>query len=224
MRWGVVCLAAPLLALIAYVHCAEAASPSGETAEAFKLKPDPANGAKIYATTCAHDCHGPDGHGDAHGDFPQIAGQLWAVCVKQIADIRAKNRDAPDMYPFVSYEYVGGAQGIADVCAHVEKLPMRKSLTNGPGENLKRGAQVYDQRCARCHGPKGGGNSAKVYPRLQGQAYEYLIRQMLAIRSGQRKNADADMIGVMHELSLDETLSVADHVSRFDTVPNAAKR
>lgn len=192
---------------------------TGEAGEALKLKPDPANGAKIYANACAHDCHGPNGHGDAGGDFPQIAGQLWTVCVKQIADIRSKNRDAPDMYPFALYEHVGGAQGIADVCAHTAKLPMRKSLTQGPGENLNLGRKVYEQRCARCHGYKGGGDSAKLYPRIQGQAYEYLIRQMLAIRSGQRKNADAEMTGVMHELSLNETSSVADYVSRFPASP-----
>ncbi|MBI4827334.1 MAG: c-type cytochrome [Nitrospinae bacterium] len=224
MRRGKVCFMALLMALSAPAHGAHAGSVSGETAEAFKLKPDPANGAKIYANACAHDCHGPNGHGDAEGNFPQIAGQLWTVCVKQIADIRSKNRDAPDMYPFALYEHVGGAQGIADVCAHVAKLPMRKSLTHGPGDNLNQGKKVYDQRCARCHGPKGGGDSAKAYPRIQGQAFEYLIRQMLAIRSGQRKNADAEMTGVMHVLSLNETSSVADYVSRFPADPAASKR
>ena len=88
-----------------------------EYEEVMALTPNLANGAKAYLT-CAV-CHRPEGWGSPDGDYPQIAGQLPTVIVKQLADIRARNRDNPLMYPFSVPRVLGGAQAIADVAAYV---------------------------------------------------------------------------------------------------------
>ena len=58
--------------------------------------------------------------GAEDGVFPQIAGQHRSVIIKQLADIRAGNRDNPMMYPIAKEAVLGGPQAISDVAAYIE--------------------------------------------------------------------------------------------------------
>lgn len=100
-----------------------------EALEALKIKGDPGEGEEIYGVCAA--CHFPTGWGDPLGVFPQLAGQHVNVQIKQIADIRAKNRDNPTMYPFAMQ--IDGAQDIRDVCAYIQTLKMNPDPRVGPG-------------------------------------------------------------------------------------------
>jgi len=79
----------------------------GEKDEAMLLKPDLENGLDVYEVCAA--CHLPEGWGTKEGTFPQLAGQHRNVLIKQMADIRALNRDNPTMYPFALPEAIGDA-------------------------------------------------------------------------------------------------------------------
>ncbi len=100
-----------------------------EALEALTLNGDVEEGEEIY-TVCAA-CHFPTGWGDPLGVFPQLAGQHSTVLIKQISDIRAKNRDNPTMYPFAMQ--IEGAQDIADVCSYIQTLKMNPKPRVGPG-------------------------------------------------------------------------------------------
>jgi cytochrome c553 len=100
-----------------------------EALEALKLEGDVEEGEEIY-TVCAA-CHQPTGWGDPLGVFPQLAGQHITVLIKQISDIRAKNRDNPTMYPFAMQ--IEGAQDIIDVCSYIQTLKMNPNPRVGPG-------------------------------------------------------------------------------------------
>ena len=100
-----------------------------EALEALTLIGDIEEGEEIY-TVCAA-CHQPTGWGDPLGVFPQLAGQHTNVLIKQIADIRAGNRDNPTMYPFAMQ--IEGAQDIRDVCAYIQTLKMNPKPRTGPG-------------------------------------------------------------------------------------------
>ncbi len=102
---------------------------AAEALEALELSGDPAEGEEIY-TVCAA-CHFPTGWGDPLGVFPQLAGQHTNVLIKQIADIRAKNRDNPTMYPFAMQ--IEGSQDIVDVCAYIQTREMNPNPRVGPG-------------------------------------------------------------------------------------------
>ena len=54
--------------------------------EVMALTPDVDNGRRVYLT-CAV-CHRPEGWGSPDGTYPQIAGQLRSVIIKQLADVR----------------------------------------------------------------------------------------------------------------------------------------
>lgn len=181
--------------------------------KALSLKPNLENGRKIYLT-CAV-CHGPEGWGSADGYYPQLAGQLNTVMIKQLADIRARNRDNPTMYPFSSPSVLGGPQEIADVTAYIANLPMTPQNSLGPGRNLKRGETLYREYCVDCHGDRGQGNREDHIPLIQGQHFRYLVRQFEWIRNGRRRNSDPEMVKQIRGFRPRDLRLILDYVSRL---------
>lgn len=184
-----------------------------EMEQALKLKPDLENGMELYEVCAA--CHLPEGWGKADGTFPQLARQHQAVLIKQLADIRAKKRDAPTMYPFATPESIGDAQALADVTAYISKLPMNPNNGVGSGDDLESGKKLYKDNCAQCHGEQGEGNAEKFYPRLQGQHYKYMLRQFEWIRDGKRRNANPEMVKQIKSFTDKEMQAVIDYTARL---------
>ena len=177
---------------ISSVPVLNAAPGEQEFNEALSLTADVENGARLYRNCVA--CHGAEGWGDPSGAYPQIAGQLPGVIIKQLADIRAGNRDNPIMRAFASQRALGDAQNIADVAGYIAQLPMTPYNGQAPGGDLELGRQIYQRECADCHGDRGEGDDKKHIPAVYGQHYQYLTRQFHWIRNGRRRNADSEMV------------------------------
>jgi cytochrome c553 len=185
---------------------------AAELEKAIHLEPDRENGKKVYLL-CAV-CHQPEGWGTADGDYPQIAGQHGSVIIKQLADIRARNRDNPTMYPFTLLDHLN-LQQIADVSAYIAQCPMTPENGTGPGDDLVHGERLYAEYCVECHGGQGEGISQKHMPLIQGQHYKYLVRQFEWIRDGKRRNADPEMVEQIKTFSSRDVTAVMDYVSRL---------
>jgi cytochrome c553 len=181
--------------------------------EVMALMPDLDNGREVYLT-CAV-CHRPEGWGTRDGSYPQIAGQLRTVIIKQLADIRARNRDNPLMYPFSVPRILGGSQNIADVSAYVASLPMTPANGVGPGGDLDHGQRLYEENCVKCHGDRGQGDEKDHMPAIAGQHYNYLMRQFDMIRTGRRKNSDPKMVKQIEGFSRRDQSAVLDYTSRL---------
>jgi cytochrome c553 len=188
-------------------------SEGGEKDEALHLKPDLKNGRDVYEVCAA--CHQPEGWGLPDGTFPQIAGQHYNVIVKQLADIRARNRNNPTMYPFALPSEIGGPQALADVTGYIAKLKMSPENGVGKGSDLEHGKKLYKENCVRCHGENGEGSNEKFFPRIQGQHYEYILRQYREIKAGKRLNSNPEMVQQVQKFSERDTLAVIDFVSRI---------
>jgi cytochrome c553 len=187
-----------------------------EIERALMLKPNVAKGLEIYRT-CA-ECHLPEGWGlpNALSPIPQLAGQHRTVVIKQLADIRAGNRESVVMAPYATVELIGGAQAIADVAGYIDSLEMSVDTGKGPGQDLELGAQLYRDNCARCHGQTGEGDSDAYVPRIQAQHYPYLVRQFDSIRKGKRRNANPEMVTQIRDFSARQIQAVLDYVSRLE--------
>mgnify|MGYP001202594707 FL=1 len=188
-------------------------SQGGEREEALTLKPNYDNGREVYEVCSA--CHMPEGWGLPDGTFPQVAGQHREVIIKQLADIRDGHRDNPTMYPFALPSEIGGTQSISDVSEYISKMKMSPKNGVGPGTDLELGKKLYADNCVKCHGENGAGDAAKYYPRIQGQHYEYLIRQYRWIKEGKRRNSNPEMVEQIKNFTDKDTVAVLDYVSRL---------
>ena len=184
-----------------------------EVEAAIHLTPDLEAGKKSFMV-CAV-CHSPEGWGTEDGVYPQIAGQLSSVIIKQLADIRARNRDNPTMLPFTSPQLLGGVQEIANVAAYISQLPMDPHNEVGPGVDLTWGEQLYKDNCVDCHGDRGQGDGPDHIPLIQGQHYRYLMRQFEWIKIGKRRNSDEKMVKQIQRFSPRDMSAVLDYVSRL---------
>lgn len=182
--------------------------------EALKLTPDIAKGRELYNVICSG-CHEETAWGTSDGTFPEIAGQHRSVLIKQLTDIRALNRDNPVMYPFTLPGIIGGAQEIADVTAYVESMPVSRHNGLGPGTALDQGKQLYNERCASCHGAQGEGSAQAFYPRIQGQHYAYVLRQLNWMKNGKRRNANPEMLKHLKGFSSEEMSAVSDYIAHM---------
>jgi cytochrome c553 len=209
-------LLAAALAPSAPVVAENPAAAAQELEGALHLEPDIENGKTVYRL-CAV-CHLPEGWGNASGDYPQIAGQHASVTIKQLADIRARNRDNPTMFPFTLVDHLT-LQQIADVSAYIESFPMAPENGVGPGIDLEHGAKLYAHYCVDCHGDQGEGIAEEQMPLIQGQHYEYLVRQFEWIRDGKRRNADKEMVEQIKVFKARDISAVMDYTSRLKPPP-----
>lgn len=210
-------LAFSLASLILFSPTIWAWTMSQEQEEAMTLEPNLENGRKHYET-CAI-CHTPLGWGTPDGRYPQIAGQHVNVIIKQLVDIRNGNRDNPTMIPFATNMFLHNNQDIADVAAYIAQLKMIPANHVGPGYDLAYGETLYKEHCAKCHGDNGEGSNEDYYPRLQGQHFEYMLRQMYWIQSRRRRNADETMVRQIHDFHGRDIHAVIDYASRLRPAP-----
>lgn len=190
-----------------------------EIAEAAALEPDPSIGEEIFFQCAA--CHKPNGSGSEDGIYPQLAGQHAEVVIKQLIDFRTGNRENLMMIPMA--KQLVDAQEIADVAAYIESLPVQSTNGKGPGSDLAAGEKIYKESCERCHGDKGQGDAASVFPAIASQQYLYVKRQLTDMKSGTRKKANPEMLSALAGLSDAQIDAVSDFVSRMRWPEGEAK-
>lgn len=189
-----------------------------EFRDAANRTPDPARGAQLYDATCRA-CHGPAGAGVDDGSVPAIAAQHRRVLVKQLVDFRSRQRWDIRMEHFADREHLPGAQDLADLAAFVSSLPPQPTRRWGSGEYLRAGASVYFAGCERCHGSSGQGDGAALVPRLAGQHFDYLVRQMQDSADGRRPSMSAAHVRLIRGMDREGILGVADYLSRSSPPP-----
>ena len=194
-----------------------------EFAEGAWLEPDLEHGAELFETCAA--CHGKDGRGTEDGEIPAIAGQHGSVLLKQLTDFRHEQRWNERMHNFTDRHHLPGAQDLTDVAAYVMYLPRFPATAKGIGDGtqLGEGASTYFRLCERCHGPLGQGDLLRRRPRLAGQHYGYLLRQLQETAAGQRPGMDRAHVDMLKTLSADEMRGVADYLSRLSPDLNSIK-
>lgn len=203
-------LCAPVWAVSSYQQDLDAARRSAADLD---------RGADLFQV-CAS-CHGANGAGARNGSVPRIGGQLRAVLLKQLVDFRHARRWDPRMESVADSHHLGAPQAIADVAAYVANLKVRSPAGVGEGDFVELGAQRYQRDCAQCHGSRGAGDARSLAPRLAGQHYEYLRRQIYDAVDGRRPNFSAGHIRLLARLQHDDIAGIADFLARMD-LPSTA--
>lgn len=185
---------------------------------ALRACADAKRGAATYKL--CYGCHKAGGVGSSDGLYPRLAGQHDTVLIKQLVDIRMGRRDNPTMFPFASEREIS-TQDVADLAVYLSALPTPPDNAKGSGKALARGAKLYARDCVSCHGKHGQGVAEKFYPRLAGQHFPYLQKEIRDIAKGTRRNANPKMVAVVKDYSDAEMTAVADYLSRL---PRPKKR
>lgn len=213
-----ICL--PLLAALVMCASAPLIADDGddsrkELVEAARLTPDRSNGAHLFETCAA--CHGRDGLGTSDGSVPAIAGQHGSVLLKQLVDFRHNQRWDERMQHFSDRHHLANAQELTDVTAYIASLQRFAPRPNavGSGEYLQQGASVYFRVCEACHRSLGQGDLLHFRPRLAGQHYQYLLKQLDDIASGARPAMHPAHARRIRVLSTTERMGIADYLSRM---------
>ena len=185
-----------------------------EFVEGAMLDPNLERGAELYQTCAA--CHGENGRGTEDGEIPAIAGQHGSVLLKQLTDFRHDQRWNERMKNFTDRHHLTGPQDLTDVAAYVASLPRFPPSAKGIGDGsaLGDGASLYFQKCERCHDPLGQGDLLLRRPRLAGQHYAYLLRQLQETAASKRPGMDRAHVDMLQDISPDELRGVADYLSR----------
>jgi cytochrome c553 len=180
---------------------------------AIRAKPNPDRGAQLFRN-CAI-CHGPSGGGTLDGGVPRIAGQHFSVIVKQLVDYRHDRRWDIRMEHFTDRHLLIDAQAMADVAGYIDHLSIEVPPGVGDGELVAHGAEVYSKECQSCHGRSADGDEKAMIPRIAGQHYEYLMRQIYDAVDGRRPNFSAAHVRLLARLERDDIVGLADYLSRL---------
>lgn len=189
-----------------------------EFREALSRTANAAHGEELFQGSCRA-CHGSKGQGVDDGSVPAIAAQHRRVLVKQLVDFRSRQRWDIRMEHFADREHLPGAQDLADLAAFVSSLPPQPTRRWGSGEYLRAGASVYFAGCERCHGSSGQGDGAALVPRLAGQHFDYLVRQMQDSADGRRPSMSTAHVHLIRGMDREGILGVADYLSRSSPPP-----
>jgi cytochrome c553 len=184
-----------------------------ELQAAVRAKPNPDHGAELFRN-CAI-CHGPSGGGTLDGGVPRIAGQHFSVIVKQLVDYRHDRRFDIRMEHFADRHHLVDAQAIADVAGYINHLSIEVPPGVGSGELVDHGAEVYERQCLSCHGRSADGDENAMIPRIAGQHYEYLTRQIYDAVDGRRPNFSTAHVRLLARLERDDIDGLADYLSRL---------
>ena len=184
--------------------------------------PDAAKGEALFnngdakrGVAACMGCHGANGVSGG-GAYPKLAGQHASYIVKQLKDYKAgKDRVNAVMSAFAG---LLSDEDMVNVAAYLSKqTPGLGTAKNKAsielGQKIYRGgiAGKSVAACAGCHGPNGSGMPAQ-YPRISGQWAEYTEAQLVAYRSGERKNS-VQMGAIASRMSDAEIKAVADYVA-----------
>ncbi len=205
----------PICALLVLPVLAWAASTArSEYAAVIRSTPDIERGAKLFEN-CAT-CHGATGGGTLDGGTPRIAGQHFRVIVKQLVDYRHGKRWDPRMERYADRHLLKDAQALADVAGFISQQDRWTPRGMGNGAYVQRGVHVYAAQCGFCHGPGGEGDETELVPRIAGQHYEYLLRQIYDAVDGRRPNFSRSHVRRLSKLDRDDIVGLADALSRAE--------
>jgi len=160
-------------------------------------------------------CHQPSAWGSPDGAIPNLAGQRKRYLEKQLELFRSGARVNTAMQVVTAHPKFGDRSHIIALAAYLSRLPANPQPVTGPGEHLRVGQEIYGHICAACHGIDGGGEELNRVPRIAGQHYPYLRRQIESAAGLHRELAPPEMTSALRGMHDQEKEALADYISRL---------
>ena len=147
------------------------------------------------AEACAA-CHGPNGN-STQPQFPILAGQTARYLYLQLRDFKEGRRKEPQMDPFVQNL---SREDMFDLAAYFAAQKIRPTSFKTDPAKAERGKKKSEETlCTMCH--LGGFMGQNEIPRVAGQHYEYIVKQLRDFKTQRRTNDAGNMVSVSKTLS-----------------------
>ena len=160
-------------------------------------------------------CHQIQGWGTSDGNIPNIAGQHLRYVEHQIRQFRAGVRVDDAMQVVAAHPEFSDPISIRSLARYISELAPNPAPLHGPGEALAGASETYARICAACHGADGEGVDAQAVPRLAGQQFPYLLRQIKLAAQLHRELAPPEMASALRGQSDRQKQALADYLSRL---------
>lgn len=163
--------------------------------------------APATAQTCFA-CHGPNG-ASTQPLIPILAGQTARYIYLQLKDFKEGRRSDPQMSPMAAN------LSKEDMLALATFFSEQKPPSNGFKADSARAAKGKDKAdatlCTMCH--QGSYQGQNEIPKLAGQHYEYIKKQLTAFKQKSRTNDAGNMTSVASTLSEEDIENIAHYLA-----------
>ena len=162
---------------------------------------------RAKAQVCAA-CHGADGNSST-GNYPNLAGQTWRYLYIQLKDFKEGRRHDPVMSPMAAPLSRDDMVNLANYFAAQTAKPSSYKTDDG---KVKLGKAKADETlCAMCH--LGGFSGQNEIPRVAGQQYDYVVKQLKDFKARNRTNDAGNMTSVAQTLSDADIENLAHYIT-----------
>jgi cytochrome c553 len=170
--------------------------------------------AGLRKTEACTPCHGIAGNSTTP-TIPSLAGQPPLYTYYQLLQFREQQRVDSQMSPLAMNLSDADMQEIA--AYYGAQTPAAPSHTSEPAQ-LEAGLRlVQTHYCDSCHAP--GLVGQKHIPRLAGQHYEYLVKQLRAFKAQTRNDMDGSMTMAAQPLSAEDIEILARYIAQLRPTP-----
>ena len=162
---------------------------------------------KAKTAVCAT-CHGVDGN-SASSAFPNLAGQSWRYIYVELKDYKEGRRSNPIMSPMAANL---SREDMIDIGNYYAAQVAKPSTFKADEARIKLGKAKADENlCVMCH--LGGFAGQNEIPRVAGQQYDYIVKQMHDFKEGHRTNDAGNMSSVSKSLSDEDIINLGHYIT-----------
>jgi cytochrome c553 len=173
------------------------------------LAQDAAAGKEKAAVCVA--CHGEAGNSTIPTN-PILAGQNARYSYLQLRDFNKKRRQDPLMSPMAANL---SSKDMLDLAAYFSMQKPTRQNARGDAARIDEGRKIADSAlCPMCH--LGGFSGQNEIPRVAGQHYDYIKKQLLAFKARERTNDAGSMTAYMNDVTNEQIEALASYIASLN--------
>lgn len=155
-------------------------------------------------------CHGVNGN-STNAQYPILAGQTARYIYEELNDFKAGRRHGLQMEPIAKSLDTDDMLALADFFSKQQKAPI--DFKADPAK-VEAGAKKSEEvLCTMCHG--GGLMGQSETPRLAGQQYAYIEKELNDFKTHRRTNDGGSMTSVASALSDQDIEDLAQYIANL---------
>ncbi len=152
-------------------------------------------------------CHGPDE--TVNNETPILAGQTWRYLYLQMKDFKEGQRTNQYMKPLMKDM---SKKDMYNLAAYYSESKYKAKNEKGDEALIDQGRKVAENAlCTMCH--LGSFKGQNEVPRVAGQHYSYIVKQLVAFKNKERTNDAGTMTAYMSDATREDMEAVAAYVA-----------